>query len=112
MLNNMNYDLYCPECNKKADAATSMFIRYTIKRLELPIFLCSSCRTIYIDKPTIRRIISEWRKDGVSTRNMPFKQLYQEFLIELEKMVTTHFVPRLGYKKIRFQKRPIKLNPR
>lgn len=104
MLKNASYDLYCPKCNKRADAATPMFIRYSFRRLELPIFLCSPCRTIYIDKPTIRHIISEWRKEGA--REMPFRQLYQEFLGELEKMVTTHFVPRLGYKKVRFRKHP------
>jgi len=53
--------MHCPDCGKKADAAHSLFILYEY-RLDLPIFLCSDCRTIYIDKLTIRQKISEWRK--------------------------------------------------
>jgi len=101
-----SYDLYCPRCQKKADTANPMFIRYSVIRLQLPIFLCEKCRTIYIDKPTVRRVISEWRKSGAFTRAMPFKRLYQEFLGELESLVSTQFVPRLGYRKTRFLKRP------
>ena len=112
MLTLSNYDLYCPECQKKADTANPMFIRYSISSLKLPIFLCGKCRTIYIDKPTVRRVISKWRKYGAFTRAMPFKRLYQEFLGELEGLVNTYFVSYLGYRKTRFLKRPQKTNPR
>lgn len=106
MPRNASYDLYCPQCQKKADTANPMFIRYSVRRLQLPIFLCGECRTIYIDKATIRHVISLWRKSGAFTRKMPFRRLYQEFLKELEGLVATHFVPRLGYKRVRFLKRP------
>jgi len=105
-----NYEFYCPHCGKKADTANPMFIRYSLRRLELRIFLCSPCRTIYIDKPTIRRIISEWRKDCTFTRKMPFEKLYREFLDELEEMLRSHFIARLGYKQTHFIKYP-KQNP-
>lgn len=106
MPTNQSYDLYCPECDKKADAANPMFIRYSARRLQLPIFLCSECRTIYIDKPIVRRIISEWRKNDAITRKIPFEFLCREFLGEIEKSVRTMWVPKFGYRKVRFLKRP------
>ncbi|MDP3052317.1 MAG: hypothetical protein Q8N42_02300 [bacterium] len=103
-----NCGFYCPKCGEKADTANPMFIRYSMRHLVLPIFLCSGCRTIYIDKPTIRRIISEWRKDGAMLKKMPFEKLYREFLGEVENLVTNHYVPYLGYKLVRFLKNPPK----
>lgn len=101
-----NYDLYCPECDEKADAAHLMFIRYSVKNLELPIFLCRKCRTIYIDKPLVSRLINKWRKYGNYTKKMPFSQLHKEFLGELEESLRTYWVAKLGYREVRFQKRP------
>lgn len=112
MPKNSDYDLYCPQCDKKAGTAMPLFVRYSIEHLTLPIFLCSPCRTIYIDKPTIRRAISGWLKYSYFWEKKPLKQLYQEFLGELEKMLTTYWVPQLGYKKVRFQKRPAQTKPR
>ena len=100
-----DYDLYCPECKKKASTANPMFIRYSVRRLELPIFLCGECRTIYVEKPTVRRIISEWRKGGMWTK-MSLRQLCDEFLGELEESVWTYWVAHLGYRKARFVKHP------
>ncbi len=102
------YGFYCPKCGQKADTAHPMFIRYSMRRLELPIFLCSPCRTIYIDKPIIRKIISEWKKDGAMLKKIPFESLYREFLGEVENLVANHYVPYLGYKIIRFLKNPPK----
>lgn len=102
----VDYDLYCPVCEKRACTANPGFIRYSVRRLELPIFLCGECRTIYIDKKIIRHTINEWRKRGLYEKNITLKQLYKEFLEEVEKMVDTYLVPKLGYKKIRFLKRP------
>ncbi len=106
-----NYCFYCPECGKIADTANPMFIQYSMRRLELPIFLCSPCRTIYIDKPTIRKIISEWRKDGPFAIRIPFEKLYREFLGKVEDLVKNHYVPYLGYKIIRFLKNSPKSKP-
>lgn len=101
----ISYDLYCPKCLKKASFFSPMFIRYSVYRLQLPIFCCSSCRLIYIDKPIIRDTISEWRKHGAA-RHMSLDSLYKEFIGEIKKIVDTDLVPRLGYKKKRFIKRP------
>lgn len=101
---NSNYEMYCPQCKKMAGTANPMFIRYSFRHLQLPIFLCSECRTIYIDRPIIRRIISEWRKNRAFTREMPFNRLYKEFLGELEESLGTYWIPRLGYRKVRFLK--------
>lgn len=112
MAANVDYELYCPTCKKKADAATPMFIRYSFQHLILPIFLCTSCRTVYIDKPTIRRLVGGWRKDSVFTKDMPFKKLYQEFFEELDKMIETYWIPRLGYKRMKFLRRSATKKPR
>ena len=112
MPKNPGYELYCPECDKKAGVAMPMFIRGA-RRIQLPIFLCSECRTIYIDKPAVRRAISEWREKDEFSRNWaPFQRLYKDLFGKLEEMIATDWVPRLGYKRIRFQKRPAKPNPR
>ncbi len=105
------YDFHCPKCKKKADTSNPMFVRYTMRRLELPIFLCSECRKIYIDKSTVRREIAEWRRGGTFYPEQSIGKLYKEFLGELEEMVRTHWVPRLGYKRARFIKRRAKQNP-
>lgn len=110
MSKSVNYDLYCPRCQSRADTANPMFVRYSVRRLQLPIFLCGECRTIYIDKSIIRHIIREWHKSGLYERNITLKQLYREFLGKIEKMVDTYFVPNLGYEKVRFLKRPRESN--
>ncbi len=99
-----DYEFYCPRCKKKASTTDPIF-RNFVRRLELPIFHCNECRLIYIDKPTVRRIISEWRKGGLTIRNMTLKALYQECLEELKRIVNSHFVSNLGYRKARFLKR-------
>jgi len=48
-----NFIFHCPKCNKIASHATPMFIRYSMRRLELIIFLCGDCRLIHVDKQTI-----------------------------------------------------------
>lgn len=108
MPKNIDYNFYCPECGKKAATANPMFIRYSIIRLELPIFLCSNCRTIGIDKPVVRRIISRWRKASrfFTAGKMSFNKLCKEFIEELEQALKEHWIPLLGYKKARFLKRP------
>ncbi|MEK7653963.1 MAG: hypothetical protein AAB345_01615 [Patescibacteria group bacterium] len=105
---NTDYDLYCPECNKKAGTLNPMFIRYSMYRLQLPIFFCGECRTIYIDKPIVRGIISRWRKNSPATQSIPFNQLCREFIGELAKSLREHWVPYLGYKRAHFLKRPVK----
>lgn len=96
-------NFYCPKCNKVASHSRPMFIRYSVRRLELIMFLCGECRLIYIDKPTIRRIISRWRKEGLWTK-MSFNALCKEFLTELEGLVENHYNPLCGYKRARFKK--------
>ncbi len=93
--------MHCPDCGKKADAAHSLFILYEY-RLDLPIFLCSDCRTIYIDKLTIRQKISEWRNENIFTKKISFRQLYQEFYGELDNAVKNHWTKELGYREVLF----------
>ena len=104
-------DFYCPKCGKKAVTLNPMFRCYSMRRLELPIFICSDCRTIYIDKPTIRKIISEFRKDGPIWMRMSFEEMYREVLGKLEGVMECYCVPCYGYKKVRFLKNPPKSNP-
>ena len=101
-------DFYCPECGKKAGTATPGFVRYSFRRLALVIFLCSSCRLIYIDKPTLRWQISEWRNNewcSWGAKAQPFEKLYKEFLGELEDSVKNYW-SKIGYKPKRFKKSP------
>ncbi len=107
----VSYDLYCPRCQNKASTANPCFIRYSVRRLQLPIFLCGECRTIYIDKLIICHAINEWYRSGLCEKNITLRRLYREFLREIERMVDTYFVPKLGYKKINFLKHPQKSDP-
>ena len=104
-------DLYCPKCGKKAKTLNPIFRCYSMCRLELPIFLCSDCRTIYIDRPIVRKIISEFRKDGPIWMNMSFETMCREVLGKLEELAKIYCAPSYGYKKVRFLKNPPKSNP-
>lgn len=107
MPKNLRHDFYCPNCGAKADFANPMFVsRYSVRRLELKIFLCSRCRLIYIDKPVAKKTIRDWREGGGFFKPIPLKSLYREFLQELEDMLNTYWIPRLGYKRAKFLKRP------
>lgn len=107
MYQNFNNIFYCPKCGKKADTATPMFIRYSVKRLTLVIFLCIDCRTIHLNKPTNRKIISQWRKSGMWVQ-IPFNKLCREFIGKLESQVAEYWVRYLGYEEVRFLKHPPK----
>ncbi len=89
----------------KAIKFMAQFIRYSIYRLELPLFGCGACRLICLDKATIRSILSRWRKNSFVTKRMPYEKLYREFLGELERSITTYWDPCLGYKRAKFIKR-------
>ncbi len=102
------YEFYCPECGKKADIFRPYFIKYSMIRLELPIFCCDNCRLIYKNEATIRRLIREWKKESPLAQIISFKKLYEEFSEKINEMINTHFVPRLGYKKMVFIKKRVK----
>ncbi len=98
-----NYDFYCPQCGKKAETVTPAFFRsYSRARLDLVIFCCDTCRTIYVDKPTIRRMISVWRKDNPQTIKITFENQCREFYKELEKMLNEYWIPIGRFRKARF----------
>ncbi len=113
MASHQNYELHCPRCKKTAYVAvSSFFAEYSIVRLDLTLFLCFQCRTIYIDKQRIQRIISAWRKGWRATKKMPFRLLYREFLGKLEERIDAHYIADLGYRRTRFLKNPLaKQNP-
>src|SRR3989339_1120730 len=99
-------DFYCPKCGKVASTANPMFRCYSVRHLQLPIFLCSDCRTIYINKPTIRKIVSEFRKEGMVYVEMSFEEMCRDILGKLERIMEIDFISYLGYKKVRFLKNP------
>jgi len=100
------YDLYCPQCQQPARTFHSIFPReYSSRALGLLIFYCSDCRTIGIDRPTVRCLISAWSK-GIDLRanGISLKQLDRKYLKELEKMVAVD-IYQAGYRRARFRKR-------
>lgn len=101
--NETDNNFYCPKCRKPASTANPSF-RDHVYRLGLPIFLCHPCRTAYIDKPTIHRLIHQWRNTHCVKEQ--FVSLYKELLESLEHNLNTCWVSQYGYKKIRFRKRP------
>ena len=104
-------DLYCPKCGQKAKTLNPIFRCYSMCRLELPIFLCLDCRTICIDRPTVRKIVRKYRKENVIWMKMSFKDMCDGILGKLEKLAENPYISQCGYKKVRFLKNPPKSNP-
>lgn len=100
-----NYELCCPRCKMKADfCLTQHFTDYSVRRLELPVFLCSACQLICVDKPTVRRFIDSWYHDSIRKEKVSLKAARKEFLGKLNELVNSYFV-KIGYKRTRFIKR-------
>ena len=93
---------FCPKCGEKArifePGMTTFFYR-----VGLPYFFCDDCRTIYYDKPLIRKIVSDFKKRH-HTLKIPFKEIYQRAKDILDKSVK-HKVEKMGYKFVRFEKK-------
>lgn len=99
------YELYCPRCKTKADfCLTQHFTHYSMRRLELPVFVCSACRLICVDKPTVRRFIHAWYHDSMFKEKISFSATHKEFLGKLNELVNSYFA-NIGYKRVRFEKR-------
>lgn len=99
------YNLYCPRCKTKADfCLTQHFTNYSMRRLELPVFVCSACRLTCVDKPTVRRFIHEWYHDPMFKEKISFVEIHGEFLGKLNGLVNSYFA-KLGYRRAKFIKR-------
>lgn len=101
------YGMYCPICGLEAHNSESTF-RQCVYRLVLPIFFCNSCHIVCVDRRTVRRILSEWRKkhsypERSYAHVLPYEEHYQAVLEDLEHDVTSYWIATLGYKRARFK---------
>src|SRR3989344_8334947 len=101
----MEYELLCPKCRQKPSIANAIYVTpYAVERWDLIYFMCSPCRTIYVDKRLIRQNVREWKNHAYSKKNMPpLKVLYKMALNYLESVVF-YCVENIGYKRARFIK--------
>jgi hypothetical protein len=104
MSKDIPYGLYCPSCRLEA-SNIELLLRTHMHRIELPIFFCHSCCLVCVDRRTIRRILSKWRKDSLVIEKIPFEKLCGESLGELEEHMASHWIATLGYTRARFVKR-------
>lgn len=105
----MEYKLLCPKCSQEPSIANAIYVTpYSAERWDLIYFMCSPCRTIYIDRELIKRHVREWRDRAYSKKNMPpLKVLYKTALDYLESAVL-YCVERIGYEHARFIRKKLK----
>ena len=100
--------LLCPKCNKQTSPAWMIGIRnYSARTLDVPYFMCGTCRVIDVNKTAVRRAISAWRSD-LSNREREYvpsrKKLYRETMETLERVVIDTYCRTAGYRRARFKK--------
>lgn len=98
-------DFRCPECNKVPEYTSVIGVRkYSMRKLDLPYFLCGDCRICSYSKLLLRQCISRWRKDSAGAKAIPYNQIYQESKGILEGTLR-YYVKTAEYRLGRFRKK-------
>ena len=104
----MDYQLLCPECKKEPSQGNLLFIPpRSFRRMDVPYFMCSSCRTICADKASIKKYVRWWKSCALTKLHLPsLKNLYKMALEQAENTVD-YYVARVGYHRARFIRKPL-----
>ncbi|KKU06138.1 MAG: hypothetical protein UX07_C0006G0007 [Parcubacteria group bacterium GW2011_GWA2_45_30] len=101
----MQYDLFCPECGKKAEVWVTVTDRkFSNQTQGLSYFVCKECRLMHIDINLIKKYVSCWRKDSKYAQKIPLKKIYREAIQLLDKVVDV-YCKTAGYRRKRFIKK-------
>jgi len=104
-LSKFNHTLRCPKCDTDKEPEWMIGSRnYSMRRLDVPYFMCGECRLICLDKITLRKAISEWRRDmpSKSIAGIPsYEYIYQEMLKTLNKIVD-YYCQTASYRRTQF----------
>ena len=100
-----DYALRCPKCNKEKGPEWIIGTRgYSMRRLDVPYFMCGICRIIDINNSTVHKAISSWENDLLSHKHIPsHKELYRE-MMEILNQVIDYYCQTAGYKRAKFKK--------
>jgi len=101
-------DFYCPDCGKRASVCVaSLFKSYSIKRLDIPYYVCDSCQIWSFDKRIIRNIVRDWHKDKLSFLGVrqTFEEIYKE-VTDFLKNIINDKIKNLGHRTKRFRHNP------
>ena len=94
----------CPECGKAKDPYYVIGSRnYSMRRWELPYFMCGECRLIYVDKSLIRKIVRELFNEIKGQKPASYKEVCKE-MFECLDNVTKYYCISAGYKSATFKK--------
>ncbi len=100
----MDYGLLCPNCKKEPSSHGSLFWLppSSMRRMDIPYFMCGQCRTICADKRALKNYIRWWKSCDIIKRRTPtLKTLYNLALEQAEKNID-YYVDRIGYRRARF----------
>ena len=90
--------MYCPKCRKKREIS-EIRDRSSMRRKELPYFMCGPCGLMHFNKAMVRKTIYDWKK-GVDTNKTP-KELFNAAMQTLKEHAKG-----MGCRVVRFNKKP------
>lgn len=99
----MDYKLLCPECKKEPSQGNLMFIPpFSFRRMDIPYFMCSPCRTICADKSAIMNYVRWWKSCGFVKQRLPSIKCLYKMAIERAESNVDYYVANIGYRRARF----------
>ena len=99
----MDYGLLCQKCGKEPSQGTLLFIpSWSIRRMDIPYFMCGSCRIICADKASIRKYVCWWKKLAFTKRHLPSNKVLYKMALERAENIVDYYVANIGYHRARF----------
>jgi hypothetical protein len=104
----MDYQLLCPDCKKEPSQGNLLFIPpRSFRRMDVPYFMCSDCRIIYVDKEKIKQYVRWWKKLAFIKRHLPSNKVLYKMALEQAEDTVDYYVARVGYHRARFIRKPL-----
>lgn len=102
-----SFDFVCSKCDKKPEVCTASLIRsWSLRRLDIPYFVCINCLTCGYSKRLVRQKISRWRNDYLfsDAKEYAYDFIYRKIVEHLEEIIG-YRVKKLGQSRGRFYKK-------
>lgn len=99
----MEYGLLCPKCKKEPSQGNLLFIPpWSMRRMDVPYFMCSPCRTICADKNSIKIYVRWWKGLGLVKQRLPSNKILYKIALEKAENVVDYYAAHVGYRRARF----------
>jgi len=97
-------DFQCPQCGKVPKYNSVIGVReYSVRRLDLPYFMCGDCRLCSYSKLLLKQTISRWG-NSVKLKGISHSQVYQASKKIVEE-VLAYYTRTAGYRLVPYFKR-------